>query len=72
MFDSTKRDETSGEAAEFDEGAWCTGCDGRLIFLGRKDFHEEPSYAKTYSVVEALYGSPRLNLPFDGVLLIGY
>lgn len=32
----------------------------------------EPSYAKTYSVVEALYGSPRLNLPFEGLLLIGY
>jgi hypothetical protein len=32
----------------------------------------EPSYAKTYSVVEAIYGSRRLALPFDGVLLIGY
>jgi hypothetical protein len=32
----------------------------------------EPSYGKTYSVVEALYGSPRLNLPFDGLLLIRY
>jgi hypothetical protein len=32
----------------------------------------EPSYAKTYSVVEAIYGSPRLRLPFDGLLLIGY
>jgi hypothetical protein len=32
----------------------------------------EPSYAKTYSVVEAVYGSPRLNLPFDGLLLVGY
>jgi hypothetical protein len=32
----------------------------------------EPSYAKTYSVVEALYGSPRLRLPFEGTLLIGY
>ena len=32
----------------------------------------EPSYAKTYSVVEAVYGSPRLNLPFEGLLLIGY
>jgi hypothetical protein len=40
MFDSPERDETSGEAAEFDEGAWCTRCEGRLIFLGRKDFHE--------------------------------
>ena len=32
----------------------------------------EPSYAKTYSVVEAIYGSPRLQLPFAGLLLIGY
>jgi hypothetical protein len=32
----------------------------------------EPSYAKTYSVVEAIYGSPRLSLPFEGLLLIGY
>jgi hypothetical protein len=32
----------------------------------------EPSYAKTYSVVEAIYGSRRLNLPFEGLLLIGY
>ena len=32
----------------------------------------EPSYAKTYSVLEAVYGSPRLRLPFDGLLLIGY
>ncbi len=32
----------------------------------------EPSYSKTYSVVEALYGSPRLQLPFDGTLVIGY
>jgi hypothetical protein len=33
---------------------------------------KEPSYAKTYSVVEAIYGSPRLELPFDGLLLVGY
>jgi hypothetical protein len=32
----------------------------------------EPSYAKTYSVVEAIYGSTRLALPFEGLLLIGY
>lgn len=32
----------------------------------------EPSYLKTYSVIEAIYGSPRLKLPFDGLLLIGY
>jgi hypothetical protein len=32
----------------------------------------EPSVAKTYSVVEATYGSPRLTLPFDGLLLVGY
>jgi hypothetical protein len=33
---------------------------------------KEPSYSKTYSVVEAIYGSPRLDLPFEGLLLIGY
>ena len=33
---------------------------------------KEPSYAKTYSVVEAIYGSRRLMLPFEGLLLIGY
>jgi hypothetical protein len=32
----------------------------------------EASYAKTYSVVEAIYGSQRLDLPFDGLLLVGY
>ena len=32
----------------------------------------EASYAKTYSVVEAIYGSQRLSLPFTGLLLIGY
>ena len=32
----------------------------------------EPSDPKTHSVVEAIYGSPRLSLPFDGLLLIGY
>jgi hypothetical protein len=33
---------------------------------------KEPSYGTTYSVVEAMYGSPRLQLPFEGLLLIGY
>jgi hypothetical protein len=32
---------------------------------------KEPSYAKTHSVVEAIYGSPRPELPFDG-FLFGY
>jgi hypothetical protein len=32
----------------------------------------EPSHAKTYSVVEAVYGSPRLALAFEGLLLVGY
>jgi hypothetical protein len=40
MFNRSERDETSDEALESDEGAGCTRCDGRLIFLGRKDFHE--------------------------------
>lgn len=33
---------------------------------------KEASYTKTYSVVEAIYGSPRLVLPFEGLLLVGY
>jgi hypothetical protein len=33
---------------------------------------KELSYAKTYSVVEAIYGSERMRLPFKGLLLIGY
>jgi hypothetical protein len=33
---------------------------------------KEQSYTKTYSVVEAIYGSPRLSLPFEGLLLVGY
>lgn len=32
----------------------------------------EPSYAKTCSIVEAIYGSLRLSLPFEGLLLLGY
>jgi hypothetical protein len=32
----------------------------------------ERSYEKTYSVVEAIFGSPRLVLPFEGLLLVGY
>jgi hypothetical protein len=32
----------------------------------------EPSYAKRYSLVEAIFGSPRLALPFEGLLLVGY
>lgn len=31
----------------------------------------EPSFAKTYSVIEAIHGSPRLALPLEGLLLIG-
>ena len=38
---------------------------------GRRTAHE-PSYVKTYSVVEAIYGSRRLSLPFRGPLLIGH
>jgi hypothetical protein len=33
---------------------------------------KEPSKAKPYSVVEAIYGSQRLDLPFEGLLLIGH
>jgi hypothetical protein len=39
---------------------------------GIKKTTKEPCYSKTYSVVEAIYGSPRLELPFEGLLLIGY
>lgn len=39
---------------------------------GKAKVTKEASYAKTYSVVEAIYGSERLSLPFDGLLLIGY
>lgn len=37
-----------------------------------KRIAKEPSFAKTYSVVEAIYGSERMSLPFDGLLLVGY
>jgi hypothetical protein len=37
-----------------------------------KRIAKEPSFAKTYSVIEAIYGSERLSLPFDGLLLVGY
>ena len=30
------------------------------------------SYDNTYSVVETIYGSQRLALPFEGLLVIGY
>jgi hypothetical protein len=55
--------------------------DARFLVLGvpseyryktRGRTAKEPSYARTYSVVEAIYGSPRLALPFEGLLLIGY
>lgn len=55
--------------------------DARFLALGvpleyryrsGKRITREPSYAKTYSVVEAIYGSQRLSLPFEGLLLIGY
>jgi hypothetical protein len=32
----------------------------------------EKSYAKSSTLAEAIYGSPRLTLPFDGLLLVGY
>lgn len=33
---------------------------------------EEPSYKVTKSILDAIYSSERLKLPFEGVLLIGY
>lgn len=41
-------------------------------YMNGKRVTREPSYDKTYGVLEAIYGSQRLKLPFDGVLLIGY
>ena len=41
-------------------------------YLSKGKQMKEASYAKTYSVVEAIYGSPRLALPFEGLLLVGY
>lgn len=32
----------------------------------------EPAYGKTYDLLDAIYSSGRLRLPFKGVLLIGY
>jgi hypothetical protein len=32
----------------------------------------EPTYAKTHSLLETIYGSPPSILPFEGLLLIGY
>jgi DNA helicase-2/ATP-dependent DNA helicase PcrA len=43
-----------------------------IDLLTSKQNAREPSYSKTYSVAEAIYGSQRLELPFDGLLLIGY
>jgi hypothetical protein len=33
---------------------------------------EVPSYASGRRLLEAIYASPRLHLPFDGILLVGY
>jgi hypothetical protein len=59
---------------------WSLMVDARFLALavpieyryksGARDARE-PSYAKTYSVVEAIYGSQRLELPFARLLLIG-
>jgi hypothetical protein len=48
--------------------ALASGARGRRFKSCRARFR----YAKTYSVVEAIYGSERLSLPFHGMLLIGY
>jgi hypothetical protein len=41
-------------------------------YMSKSKQMREASYAKTSSVVEAIYGSPRLALPFEGLLLVGY
>ncbi len=33
---------------------------------------EVPSYASGKKLLEAIYASPRLHLPFEGILLVGY
>jgi hypothetical protein len=33
---------------------------------------EVPSYLSGKKLLEAIYASPRLHLPFDGILLVGY
>lgn len=40
MSDSPEQNESSAEADESSDDAGCTRCGGRLLFLGRKDFHE--------------------------------
>ena len=41
-------------------------------YMSKGKLMKEPSYSKTYSVVDAIYGSPRLSLPFEGLLPVGY
>jgi hypothetical protein len=41
-------------------------------YLSKGKQLREASYTKTYPVVEAINGSPRLSLPFEGLLLVGY
>ncbi len=39
---------------------------------GPRTAKSRASYAKTYSAVEGIYGSPRLSRPFEGLLIVGY
>jgi len=38
--DETELEQAVEAGAESDEDTSCTRCDGRLIFAGKKDFHE--------------------------------
>ncbi|HSC87565.1 MAG TPA: hypothetical protein VLC09_09860 [Polyangiaceae bacterium] len=40
MTDETEHEQGAEDRAESDEDTSCTRCDGRLIFAGKKDFHE--------------------------------
>lgn len=40
MKDETELEQAVEAGAESDEDTSCTRCDGRLIFAGKKDFHE--------------------------------
>jgi DNA-directed RNA polymerase subunit RPC12/RpoP len=40
MKDETEQEQAADDGADSDEDTSCTRCDGRLFFLGKKDFHE--------------------------------
>lgn len=40
MKDETEQEHAADDGADSGEDTSCTRCDGRLIFVGKKDFHE--------------------------------